>query len=748
MRAILAAALIAFVAGCRGADAPPAPALPGAAPFEPALATRLGAAARAAAGTARTRHRLPDGTPRYTNRLALERSPYLLQHAHNPVNWYPWGEDAFAVAAREGRPVLLSIGYSTCHWCHVMEEESFDDEEIAALLNSRYVAIKVDREERPDVDAVYMEAVQRLTGGGGWPLTVWLTPSRLPFYGGTYFPARDGERGRGPGFLRVLRTVADTFAAKPEAAASQATEIALQLRDASAAPPGDAPDAGTIGRAVAILRRGFDAEWGGFGRAPKFPRPATLELLLRHHRRTGDPDVLAMVTTTLDRMARGGIYDQLAGGFHRYATDARWRVPHFEKMLYDNAQLASVYLEAFQATGRDDFAAVARETLDWMARDMTSPEGGFYAATDADSPGGEGRFFVWTPEEVDAVVGAEQGRLVRGWFDVTGPDAVPWRPRALAEAAADLGVSPAALRDAVDRARPALLAARARRPPPATDEKILVAWNGLALSAFARGALVLDQPRYLATARRAATLLLDRLRRDGRLLHSLIRGKAGGAAFLDDYAFLIAGLLDLFEADADPRWLGDALALQRQLDADFRDADAGGYFFTAAGHETIIRRDKPGDDGALPAGNSVAALNLLRLEEYTGDPGHRERALGVMRALGPAVARAPGASPRLLVALDWLLDRPKEIIVVGSADEAHPLLDVVRRTFVPNRVLVAAGESGLARLRTLVPLLEGKTALGGRATAFVCEAGRCDLPTGDPAVLSRQLAKVEPLRAP
>jgi uncharacterized protein YyaL (SSP411 family) len=747
MRAIFAAVLIALVASCGGADAPPAPPLPGAAPFEAALAARLGGAGRAAGASARTRHRLPDGTPRYTNRLVLERSPYLLQHAHNPVNWYPWGEEAFAVAARESKPVLLSVGYSTCHWCHVMEEESFDDEEIAALLNARYVAIKVDREERPDVDGVYMEAVQRLTGGGGWPLTVWLTPSRLPFYGGTYFPPRDGERGRGPGFLRVLRTIADTFAAKPDAAALQAAELAVQLRDAAVPPPGDAPGAGVIRGAVDALARGFDREWGGFGRAPKFPRPSTLELLLRYHRRTGDADALVMVTTTLDRMARGGIHDQLAGGFHRYATDARWRTPHFEKMLYDNAQLAVVYLEAFQATGRADFADVARATLDWMARDMSAPAGGFHAATDADSPGGEGHFFTWAPDEIDAVVGAESGRLVRTWFDVSAPESVLWRPRELAGVAAELEVSPEALARTVAAARPALLAARARRPPPATDEKILVAWNGLALSAFARGALVLDDRRYLAVARSTATLVLDRLRRHGRLLHSLTGGEAGGAAFLDDYAFLIAGLLDLFEADADPRWLRDALALQRQLDADFLDAAAGGYFFTAAAHETIIRRDKPSEDNAMPAGNSVAALNLLRLAELTGEAAYDARAAGVLRALGPAVTRAPLASPRLLVAVDWHLDRPKEVLVVGD-DDARPLLDVIRRSFVPNRVLVAAPTAEARSLAAVVPLLAEKSALGGRATAFVCEAGRCDLPTSDPAVLARQLAKVEPLPAP
>ncbi len=741
--------LVLALAGCRPADAPLAP-LPGAPPFAPDLARRVAAAARERDGREkpRTRHLGPDGRPRYTNRLILESSPYLLQHAHNPVDWYPWGDEAFATARRDGKPVLVSIGYSTCHWCHVMEEESYEDEEIAHYLNAHFVAIKVDREERPDVDGVYMDAVQAMTGGGGWPLNVWLTPDRQPFYGGTYFPPRDGVRGAQTGFLTLLRTLADVYARDPARARSAAADVVARLGPPAGGAASALPDAGAIRAAVASLASSFDAEWGGFGPAPKFPRPATLELLLRHHRRTGAAASLDMVATTLTRMAAGGIHDQLGGGFHRYATDARWRVPHFEKMLYDNAQLATIYLEAFQATGREDFARVARDTLDWAARDMTAPEGGFYSATDADSPGGEGAYYRWTAPEIDTVLGAERGPLVRAYFDVSadggGEDAgsVLWSPRPLDGAAAAAGVGADAMAEAVTAARPPLLAARARREPPATDRKILAAWNGLMLSAFARGALVLDEPSYLAIARRAAA----RLTGDGPLRHEIVDGRPVGEPFLDDYAFVVAGLLDLFEADPDPRWLAQAVELQAALDADFADPDGGGYFFTAARHEVLLRRTKPDDDGALPAGNSIAALDLLRLAEYTDDAHYRERAEGVFRAFAPILSRAPAALPSLLVALDFDLDHPKEVVIVGrSEDDAAPLLAVLRRTFLPNRILVSTTEAHLAALAPLSPVTADKTAIGGRATAYVCESRHCRLPATTPDVLAQQLAQTRPL---
>ena len=743
MRVLVGLLALAAAAGCRPADAPVAP-LPGAPPFASDLAHRIAVTARERDRGAkpRARHLDPDGRPRYTNRLILETSPYLLQHAHNPVDWHPWGDEAFATARRDGKPVLLSIGYSTCHWCHVMEEESYEDEEIAAYLNEHFVAIKVDREERPDVDGVYMEAVQAMTGAGGWPLNVWLTADRQPFYGGTYFPPRDGVRGARTGFLTLLRTLADVYAREPSRAAAAAANVVARLRSGTEAAHGDMPGAAAIRAGVASLAAGFDATWGGFGGAPKFPRPATLELLLRHHRRTGDQSSLAMVTTTLDRMAAGGIHDQLGGGFHRYATDERWRVPHFEKMLYDNAALAAVYLEAFQVTGREELAGVARDTLDWVARDMTAPEGGFYSATDADSPGGEGAYFLWAPDEIDAAVGDSRGRLVRAYFDVVDAGSVLWRPRPLEEAAAAAGVPPATMAEAVAAARPALLTARSRREPPATDRKVLVAWNGLMLTAFARGALVLDDSRYLALARRAAA----RLTEARPLRHQIVDGRATGEPFLDDHAFLIAGLLDLFEVDADPRWLRQAVALQEALDANFADVERGGYFFTAARQEALLTRAKPDDDGALPAGNSVAALNLLRLAELTGEERYRERAEAAFRAFGRVVARAPGALPRMLVALDFFLDRAKEVVIVApEKSDAGALLAAVRRTFVPNRVIVSTTADRVEALGALAPVVADKLAIGGRPTAYVCEARRCDLPATDPEVLARQLARVAPL---
>jgi len=755
MRALIGIVLLAAVAGgCRPADERRVAPLPGATPLDAALSRRIGHAARRrdAEAKPRTRHVGADGVPLYTNRLILESSPYLLQHAHNPVDWYPWGNEAFAAARRLGRPVLLSIGYSTCHWCHVMEEESYEDLEIAEFLNAHFVAVKVDREERPDVDEVYLTAVQAMTGSGGWPLNVWLTPERKPFYGGTYFPPRAGVRGARTGFLPLLRTLADVYARDPGRAATAAADLGARLEAGTEGASAGEPGADAIRHAIAALDAGFDGTWGGFGPAPKFPRPSALALLLHYHRRTGDARALAMVTTTLERMAAGGIHDQLGGGFHRYATDAEWRVPHFERMLYDNAQLVALYLEAFQATGREDFAQVARDALDWVAREMTAPEGGVYSATDADSAGEEGAYFMWTPAEIDAAVGADGGRLVRAYYDVTAEGnvaegkSVLWRPRPPSEVAASLGVTPDRLARAVETARPALLAARARREPPATDRKILVAWNGLMLSAFARGALVLGEPRYLATARRVAALLAERGISDGRLRHEISEGRAKGEAFLDDHAFLIAGLLDLFEADADARWLRHAIAFQERLDAGFADPAAGGYFFTAAEGEKLLTRPKPDDDGALPAGNSVAALNLLRLAEYTGDERYRERAVGVLRAFGQVLARTPAALPAMLAALDFHLDRAKEIVIVSARDgDARPLLETLGRSFVPNRVVLAASESAVAGLAALAPVAAEKRAIGGKATAYVCEAMRCELPTTDPGVLAAQLRKTTPL---
>jgi uncharacterized protein YyaL (SSP411 family) len=734
----------AALAMCLGAFAQ---APPGAPPRDDALAVRLAAALRLKGPSyqARTKHRDARGAPIYTNRLVLESSPYLLQHAHNPVDWHPWGDEAFALAKKLGRPVLLSVGYSTCHWCHVMEEESFEDVEIARYLNEHYIAVKVDREERPDVDSVYMTAVQALTGShGGWPMTVWLTPGRLPFYGATYLPPRDGDRGFAAGFLSLLGKLRTIYHEQPERVVASAAEAARVLELSLAARrPSEIPPASILDDAARSASARFDPVNGGSRGGPKFPSGLPQRFLLRHYRRAGDAESLRIAATTLEKMSQGGIYDHVGGGFHRYATDARWRVPHFEKMLYDNALLAMDYLDAFQATGREDFARIAREILRYVERDMTSPEGAFYSATDADSlaPSGkreEGWFFTWTPAEIEAVLGKQLGRLVGEYYGVAEKGGLEGRsilhtPSPLA------GMTRAAL----DEARDLLYAARLRRPPPLRDGKILTSWNGLMISAHARAALVLGDDRYAARAARAASFLLANLRRDGRLLRSYMNGAARHAGYLDDYAFLIAGLLDLFEASGDRRWLGEALALDAVLEKHFEDAGHGGYFFTSHDHERLLAREKPGYDGAEPSGNSVAAMNLLRLHEFTTEDRYRRRAGRTIGAFGEVLAKSPLSLAEMLLAVDWHYDTPKEIVIVTpvSRADAAPMLAKLRAAFLPNRILVVVPRREVEEMARLVPLVEGKTAREGKTTAYVCERRVCDLPTTDPEVFARQIAK-------
>jgi uncharacterized protein len=759
-RLVLTVAIVTamMAAACRSTGSelpPPARPLPGAEPLSAELQARLRAALAAKGPTyrPRSRHLRPDGTPRYTNRLILESSPYLLQHAHNPVNWYPWGDEAFARALAEERPVLLSVGYSTCHWCHVMEEESFEDEEIAAYLNTHYVAIKVDREERPDVDEAYMTVVQLLTGGGGWPMTVWLTPERDAFFGGTYFPARDGDRGASVGFLSLLQRLRATFDADPQGVAARAAEITARVRSVSTSPAAEGlPDPAILRRAFEQYVARFDVDHGGFGGAPKFPSPAALAFLLRYHRRTAEARALSMVTRTLEAMAAGGVYDHVGGGFHRYATDAAWLVPHFEKMLYDNAQLASVYLEAFQVTKREEFARVTRDILDYLLRDMRAPGGGFLTASDADSDGREGRFYVWTPDEIAAVLDPAHAAAVRAYYGVTAEGnfdgaTILHVSQPLTAVAEDLATDPQHLRALLDEARETLRTARAKRVPPATDGKVLAGWNGLAISAFARAGAVLDEPRYVDAAREAAQFVLARMRPGGRLRRSFAAGAAHQDGVLDDHVFLAAAFLDLYEATFDSQWLREAVALQKVVDERFADTAAGGYFLSAAGEGIALVRSKPSYDGAVPSGNSVAAETLLRLAEYSGNDEYRRRAAGVFRALARDLARGPTGSPRLLAAYEFFLDRPREIVIVRSAeadaDDGAALLATVHASFVPNRMLAVVSEGrDLEAQERLIPLLAEKRALGGRSTAYVCEQGACELPTSDPEVLARQLAKV------
>jgi uncharacterized protein YyaL (SSP411 family) len=731
---------------------------PGAPPYSAKLLRRLDRAltAKGSGYEPRTHHLNPDGSPIYTNRLILETSPYLHQHAHNPVDWFAWGEEAFARARELDRPILLSVGYSTCHWCHVMERESFEDLEIARFMNEHFVAIKVDREERPDVDSVYMSAVRMLSGSAGWPMTVVLTPDLEPYFGGTYFPPRSGDRGSRIGFWEVLHQVERTYRTDREGVVSRAAGISRRVAQALAdRKPGDVPGAEAIATGSTNLAQSYDPAHGGFGRGRKFPRPTTLQLLMRFHRRTGDPQALRMVETTLEKMANGGIHDQVGGGFHRYTVEPTWLIPHFEKMLYDNAQLAVVYLEAHQATGRQSFAEVARRILDYVAREMTAQRGGFFSATDADSrsPSGhdeEGWFFTWTPAEVRAVAGSELAPIIIRHFGVTERGNFEGRTvlhiaEPLDRLAGGFGRPAGQLRRDIEGARALLYEARLRRPPPLTDTKIVTAWNGLMISAFARGALILDDDGYRERAERAASFLLAHVKKGGRLFRSYAGGQPGKTGVLSDYACLIAGLLDLFEATSDRRWLQEALVLQRSLTEHFWDQAAGGFYMMADDAEKLLAREKPSYDGAEPSGNSVALLNLLRLYEITGNQDYRRRAEKTLAIFSRTLRSSPSSVPLMLSALDYYLDRPKQVVLVAAEEvaEVRPFLDKLAGRFLPNRVIVSgvAGE-GSHRLRKLTPLLEERIARDGEATAYVCEGRVCELPTTDPEIFERQITKV------
>ncbi|MBI5518324.1 MAG: thioredoxin domain-containing protein [Deltaproteobacteria bacterium] len=726
---------------------------------EAALRARLRAAlaSRGAGYAPRTRHLLPDGSPRYTNRLLLEGSPYLQQHAHNPVDWYPWGDEAFARARRLGRPVFLSVGYSTCHWCHVMEEESFEDEDVARYLNEHYVCIKVDREERPDLDAVYMAFVQTLTGRGGWPMSLWLTSSRQPFYGGTYFPPRAGARGARVGFLELSQRLAERYAREPSAVTREAEGFARQLRaEAEPEPPGDLPGEPSLALARAEAARRFDPDAGGARGAPKFPSSFPVRLLLRIARRNNDPEARRMAVFTLEHMRNGGMYDHIGGGFHRYAVDDHWRVPHFEKMLYDNALLAVAYLEAGQETGERSHLDTARAVLDYLLREMRSPGGCFFAATDADSPDGHGRreeglFFTWTPSELEAVLGAEDARVAGAWFGVTATGDLDGRTvlrteRGPSAVAAALGVTPEALQARVGPLTARLLTARAARPPPLRDDKVIVAWNALAVTALARASLVLREPRYGDVARQCAMALAAPLR-DGRgLPHAWVGGAPSGRAFADDRALLALALLDVFEVTGEARWLDDATGLLEALEEGYRDPSHGGYHLTDTHHERLLVRERPDRDGPTPSANSAAALAWLRLGAFTDDPRHRERAEATLRGFSRTLGRWPLALDQLLLAVDLATSVTREVVLVvpeGSglfAPGAGPLLEAYARAFVPNASLVVGTEAALdGELGRRVPWVRARRLRAGQPTAYVCERGSCQLPTSDPAVFAAQL---------
>ncbi len=677
------------------------------------------------------------------NRLSGETSPYLLQHAHNPVDWYPWGEEALARARAEDRPILLSIGYSACHWCHVMERESFENADIARLMNDTFVNIKIDREERPDLDNIYMEAVQAMTGQGGWPMTVFLTPDGAPFYGGTYFPPAD--RMGMPGFPRVLRSVAEAYQRSPDAVRDSAQELRGSLGRSLMGYEEGALTPAVTAHAYQGLADAFDPTYGGFGGAPKFPQPMNYEFLLRHHYRTGEPRALEMTRVTLDHMAHGGIYDHIGGGFHRYATDAIWLVPHFEKMLYDNALLARVYLEAYQVTGDEEYRRVVEETLDYVTREMTSPEGGFYAAQDADSEGVEGKYFVWTPREIAAVVGADDAPLVCAYYGVTERgnfegENILHRMIPLADAARDTGATPEHMQTVVERARPLLLAARERRVKPGRDDKILTAWNGLMLRSFADAARVLGRDDYRAVAERSADFLLTNLKTgNGRLLRTYKDGRAKIDGYLDDYAALANGLLALYALTFEPRLFAEARALAGAILARFWDEREGGFYMTSDdGHTELISRPKELFDNAVPSGNSTAVDVLLRLAALSGDNNYAERAERTLQGLTGIVQRAPSGFGRALAAMEFALSTPTEVAIAGDPGEgaADALLRVVNGAYRPT-VVTAVTRPGA--LEAGIALLEGRDRVDGQAAAYVCERFACRRPVTTPADLAREL---------
>ena len=674
------------------------------------------------------------------NRLARESSLYLRQHANNPVDWYPWGPEALARAKELDRPIFLSIGYSACHWCHVMERESFEDEATAAVLDADFVSIKVDREERPDLDAIYMSALQALTReGGGWPLSVWLTPEGHPFYAGTYYPP-ENRYGR-PGFRTLLRAIADAWRTKRQEIVEQSADVVAFLNDARSAGGTTLPGPDVISAAATGLRRAFDATHGGFGRAPKFPHALEIRLLLRAWKRFGDTTALHMARHTLDRMAAGGMYDQVGGGFHRYSTDERWLVPHFEKMLYDNALLASAYVEAWQATCEPEYERIARETLNFVGREMTDPTGAFYSTLDADSEGVEGKFYVWSRSEIDAILGVDAELFCRV-FDIRSGGNweghnIPNRPQTWEALAGPPGLSVPEVKDRCETAVARLYVARAKRVWPGRDEKILTAWNGLMIAAFAQAGAAFGDRRFAGYAQRSAEFVLKYLSRpDGRLYRTCAVGQPAKLdAYLEDYAFLIDGLLWLYHATFDPRWVGESVRLAEIMLREFSDP-AGGFFYTAESHETLITRTKDSHDGSTPSGNSMAATALARLAILADRPDFGAAAEQTLAAFGGLMAESPGGTGQMLAALDFHLGPVQELVLAGDRDPVHAaVVTALRRRFLPTAVVVAHPVE--ASDGEVLPLLRDRPPAGD-LTLYVCERGTCQAPvTGVEAVMKR-----------
>ena len=740
----------------------------------------------------RTRHLNSKGDALFTNRLFLEKSPYLLQHAHNPVNWYPWSKEAFEEARKKNCPVLLSVGYSTCHWCHVMEEESFEDLEIARYINENYIAVKVDREERPDIDSVYMSAVQMTTGRGGWPMTVWLTPDKHVFYAGTYFPPRKGDRGSSIGFLSLLKELKSIYEEKQEDITRTGKEIQKALQASLSPTPISSqgiPNKETFLTLYSQIKNRLDPVYGGIKGAPKFPSSFPARFLLRSYLKTKDKDILQAIHTSLNGMQKGGMHDQVGGGFHRYSTDEKWLVPHFEKMLYDQALLAMAYLEAYQLFNQEKSSTVSPEQpsivsnqniakhyketamhiLDYIIRDMQSKEGGFYSATDADSVAvqpaekdktastkgekEEGFYFTWTLEEIDQALSKQQADLIKKYYGVTANGNFEGRnnfyiSKELSAVAKELHLDLNQAKKILTEARTILYQTRERRPLPLRDEKILSGWNGLMISAFVYGHFVLNEKKYLQQAEKSAQFILDNMIKKNQLYRSWKEGEAYILAYLDDYAFFISALIDLFEWTGNIKWLKEAIKLDQILEKDFEDKEHGGFFMTGQDYESLLVREKPLYDGAEPSGNSVAVMNLLRLKELTGNHVYKDRAEKSFRAFGTKLKKNPFSFSEALIALDYYRSRVHEIVLV-LPDEANldkdPLFNELKSWYLPNKVLAVIHHSQVEKQQELLKPISQKKALNGKTTVYICEEGACQLPTSELKELKRQLKEIQTL---
>lgn len=696
------------------------------------------------------------------NGLIFQKSPYLLQHAENPVDWYPWSEEAFEKAKKENKPVFLSIGYSTCHWCHVMAHESFEDPEVAKLMNETFVSVKVDREERPDIDSVYMTVCQAMTGSGGWPLTIITTPNKEPFFAATYIPKE--TRFGHVGMLTLIPRIKELWSTQQAEVLSSATQIAASLQNTAPGAPGDSLNEPLLHLAYKQLLERFDDHHGGFGSAPKFPTPHNLLFLLRYWKRTGNEKALNMVEKTLQSMRRGGIYDHVGFGFHRYSTDSRWLVPHFEKMLYDEALLAIAYTEVYQATKKAEYARTAHEIFTYVMRDMTSPEGVFYSAEDADSEREEGKFYLWANDEIQRVLSHERTDLAVRLFNITADgnfaDEVTGRKtgrnilhltKSIEKLASHMSLSVPDLRARIEEIQEELFAYREKRIHPHKDDKILTDWNGLMIAALAKGAQVFDEPRYASAARRATDFILKNVRTSqGRLLHRYRDGEAALPAHVDDYAFLIYGLLELYEATFEVYYLETALRLTEDLVRHFWDHENGGFYFTADDSERLLVRQKEIYDGAVPSGNSVAMLNLLRLGRITASADFEEKAARIGRAFYRNVSQLPSAYTQLMASADFAIGPSYEVVIAGDlqADDTRQMLDAIRGIFVPNKIVILhPTDQKPPSIDDIVPFIKNYLSIDGKATAYVCLDYNCQLPTKDIGSMLELLGSEQPLES-